>query len=129
MTDAPRPDPCHAHDKLGLFVLAGMAIAIIGMIAAFCFWKGIPEKADVLLGSIVTGVLLYSRDIVNLIRASWQDQTMSKMGDQLAGSQPGSAPAPPDAKAAADQVAGAAADEADAIAADPIADREAEPRV
>jgi hypothetical protein len=113
--DLPRHDPCHNRDKAGLFLLAALALVIIGMVAGFSFWKGIPDKAEVLLGSIVTGVLLYSRDIINVIRSSWQDQTMSKMGDQLAGSQPGSGSAPPNAKAAADRVAGAAADEADAI--------------
>jgi hypothetical protein len=112
-------DPCHGRDKLGLFILAGMALAIIGVIVIGCFRKGIPEKSDVLLGSIVTGVLLYGRDIINVIRSSWQDQTMSKMGDQLAASPAAGGPVPKDAKEGAEQVAEAAADKSDAIGAAP----------
>lgn len=102
------------RDKVGLFMLAGLSIGLIGAIAILSFFKGLPRDAETLLGMVVTGLLLFARDIIASIRQAWQDVQMGKMGDQLANSTPIPAndSVPAGVEEAAEQVAEAAADEA-----------------
>lgn len=111
-------DPCHSYDKLGLFVLAGLVVAVLGGIVWGTYAKlAVPENGDVLIGGISTGLILFLRDIVQAVRASWEEVTRGKTMDTLGASAPAHKDsAPKDAAEAADQVAGAAADEADKIA-------------
>lgn len=109
----------HSLDKLGLFILAGLAIAVLGGIVYGSFYKGVPDGSDALLGGIATGVLLFARDVIQAIRGAWGEATMGKMSDQLGKSQPvDGGPVPADAAAAADQVADAAVERADEIRQD-----------
>ena len=69
-------DPCHSWDKLGLFVVAGMVVTVLGGIVAGTFMgSGVPDKGDVLLGGLATGLILFLRDLVTAIRASWEEVT------------------------------------------------------
>lgn len=114
MTDK---EPCHSADKIGLFALAGLVVAVLGLMVIGSIW-GPPDHEinETLLGTIAAGLLLFSRDIVNAVRASWEEVTRGKTNEQLAASKPAEATAvPDDAKAAADQVAEAASAEADRI--------------
>lgn len=109
------PDSCHSFDKLGLFMLAGLVVSVLGLIVVGTFWtNAVPDKGDVLLGGIATGLILFLRDLVAAVRAGWEEITRGKTNEQLAGSAPATTPSPtpPDAKAAAGQVAEAAEEEA-----------------
>jgi hypothetical protein len=112
-------DPEHRTDKLGLFLLAGLVVAVLGAIVVGTYWtQGVPDKGDVLLGGIATGLILFLRDLVNAIRSSWEEVTRGKTLDSLAAAGPSAndAPAPKDVRQAAEQVADAATDKADEIA-------------
>ena len=111
-------DPCHSWDKLGLFVVAGMVVTVLGGIVAGTFMgSGVPDKGDVLLGGLATGLILFLRDLVTAIRASWEEITRGETLKTLGSAAPSDhAPPPAGVEEAADQVAEAAADEADAIA-------------
>lgn len=111
-------DPCHSWDKLGLFIVAGMVIAVLGGIVWGTYWRiAVPENGDVLIGGIATGLILFLRDLVAAIRASWEEVTRGKTMDTLGKSGPvNDNQAPQDAIEGADQAAGAAQQEADRIA-------------
>lgn len=111
-------DPCHSWDKLGLFVLAALVVCVLGIMVAGPFIvSAMPDKADVLLGGIATGLILFLRDLVAAVRTSWEEVTRAETNKQLA--QGGPTPAPQNAKDAAEQTANAAVDEAAAIGAKP----------
>lgn len=112
MKDLER-DPCHSWDKLGLFVLAGLVVLVIGGIVAGTYvTKAVPDKGDVLIGGISTGLILFLRDLVAAVRGSWEEVTRGKTNEALSKAAP--APdVPPDASAAAERVAEAAAIEAE----------------
>lgn len=111
-------DECHSWDKIGLFALAGLIALVLLAIVIGTYWtQGVPDKGDVLLGGIATGLILFLRDLVNAIRTSWEEQTRSKTNEQLARSTP-VVPVAPDAAAAADAVADAANSAASSITGD-----------
>ncbi len=102
-------DTEHARDKLGLFLLAGLVVMVLGVIVIGVYWtRGVPDKGDVLLGGISTGLILFLRDLVNAVRSSWEEVTRGKVTEQLAQSGPSTSPPPADAIEAAEQVATAA---------------------
>ena len=106
-------DPEHRSDKLALFVLAGLVVLVLGGVVLGVFWRSVvPDKGDVLLGGITTGLILFLRDLVNAVRSSWEEVTRGKITDQLAASSGPMEIAPHDAREAADEVAGAATDAA-----------------
>ena len=111
-------DPCHSWDKLGLFVVAGMVVTVLGGIVAGTFMgSGVPDKGDVLLGGLATGLILFLRDLVTAIRASWEEITRGETLKTLGSTAPiDNTPIPAGVEEAADQVAEAAANEADVIA-------------
>lgn len=83
-------DPEHSRDKLGLFVLAGLVVVVLGVIVGGVYWtRGVPDKGDVLLGGISTGLILFLRDLVNAVRSSWEEVTRGKVTEQLAQSNSG----------------------------------------
>ena len=71
-------------DRFWLLTLAMGALVVLGGVSLMALWKGVPEKADVLIGGIVTGLLLFMREIVQAIRGFWQDERTGKLTDQLA---------------------------------------------
>lgn len=82
-------DNCHSWDKIGLFGLAALVTLVLLAIVVGTYWtKGVPDKGDVLLGGIATGLILFLRDLVNAIRTSWEEVTRSKTNEQLARSKP-----------------------------------------
>lgn len=106
-------DPCHQWDKVGLFCLAALVVIVLGVIVVGTYWtKTVPDKGDVLLGGIATGLILFLRDLVNAVRSSWEEVTKGKVNEQLARSSAPAHPAPESASEAADQVADAAVEEA-----------------
>ena len=112
-------DPCHSWDKLGLFILAGLVVAVLGGIVFGTYYKlKVPENGDVLIGGIATGLILFLRDLVTSIRASWEEVTRGKTMDTLgkAGPVGDGQPAPQSAIEGAEQTAAAAQDKADKIA-------------
>lgn len=79
------PDPEHARDKLGLFILAGLVVLVLGLIVGGVYWtRGVPDKGDVLLGGISTGLILFLRDLITAVRSSWEEVTRGKVTEQLA---------------------------------------------
>jgi len=111
-------DPCHAKDKLGLFVLAGMVVMVIGGIVLGTFAsKSVPDKGDVLIGGIATGLILFLRDLVAAVRAGWEEVTRGRTNEQLAASGPTEPlkTVPKSSVEAAEQVAAEAQAEADRI--------------
>ena len=84
-----QPDPEHTKDKLGLFILAGLVVAVLGIIVVGTYWtQGVPDKGDVLLGGIATGLILFLRDLVNAVRSSWEEVTRGKTTEALANASP-----------------------------------------
>jgi hypothetical protein len=80
-------DPEHRSDKLALFVLAGLVVLVLGGVVLGVFWrKSVPDKGDVLLGGITTGLILFLRDLVNAVRSSWEEVTRAKTNEALANS-------------------------------------------
>ncbi|HEU0097320.1 MAG TPA: hypothetical protein VFQ67_00965 [Allosphingosinicella sp.] len=101
-------DPEHRLDKLGLFLLAGLVVVVLGGVVFGVFYRStVPDKGDVLLGGIVTGLILFLRDLVNAVRSSWEEVTRGKTMDQLAGSLPGGSDGPSGTKTDPLHVAGA----------------------
>lgn len=83
------PDPEHKLDKLALFVLAGLVVLVLGGVVLGVFWRAtVPDKGDVLLGGISTGLILFLRDLVTAVRSSWEEVTRGKTTDVLAGMNP-----------------------------------------
>lgn len=112
-------DPEHRSDKLALFILAGLVVLVLGGVVLGVFWRSVvPDKGDVLLGGITTGLILFLRDLVNAVRSSWEEVTRGKITDQLAASAGPMDVAPQDARDAAHKVAGAATDAAAKIEGD-----------
>ena len=84
-----KEDPTHRWDKLALFILAGLVVIVLGSMVAGVFWsRTVPDKGDVLLGGIATGLILFLRDLVTAVRTSWEGQQWGKMTEQLAASAP-----------------------------------------
>lgn len=87
----------HRTDKLALFLLAGLVVLVLGGIVYGVFaTKVVPDKGDVLLGGVSTGLILFLRDLVNAVRGSWAEVTQGKITDQLANSGPNNAAPPND---------------------------------
>lgn len=108
----------HRLDKLGLFILAGLVVLVLGLVVGGVFFRGtVPDKGDVLLGGISTGLILFLRDLVNAVRSSWDAVTQSRTMDALskAGPVTDNAAVPESVAEAADQTAQAATDEAEKI--------------
>jgi hypothetical protein len=90
-----KDDPCHAKDKLGLFVLGGFALLILLLIVGGIFVlqakaikagagdKVLPDGAAALLGSVVTGVIAFAGRIIDAIKTSWEEVTRSDTNKQL----------------------------------------------
>ena len=76
-------------DRFWLLTLGMGSLCIVGAIALYSIYKGIPEAAATLLGTIVGGLLMFMREIVQTIRQFWSDERTGKLTDQLA-----AAPAP-----------------------------------
>ena len=80
-----KEDPCHAKDKLALFALAALVVTVLGVIVVGTYWtKTVPDKGDVLLGGIATGLILFLRDLVTAVRTSWEEVTRAETNKQLA---------------------------------------------
>lgn len=106
-------DPCHSWDKVGLFCLAALVVAVLGVIVIGTYWtRTVPDKGDVLLGGIATGLILFLRDLVQAVRAGWEEVTKGRVNEQLSRSTP-VAVAPQNAQDAAEQVADAAVERAE----------------
>lgn len=74
-----------AHcDRLWLLTLGMGSLATVAAIALYSIYKGIPEAAATLLGTIVGGLLMFMREIVQTIRQFWSDERTGKLTDKLA---------------------------------------------
>ncbi len=85
-----KKDPEHRSDKLALFCLAALVVAVLGMIVIGVFWRSsVPDKGDVLLGGISTGLILFLQKLVDAVKSSWEEVTRGKTIDTLSQSGPG----------------------------------------
>lgn len=80
-----RIEPC---DRFWLLTLGMGSLATVAAIALYSIYKGIPEAAATLLGTIVGGLLMFMREIVQTIRQFWSDERTGKLTDQLAAAPP-----------------------------------------
>lgn len=76
-------------DRFWLLTLAMASLIVIGAISGLAIWKGLPDKTDVLLGSVVTGLMIFMREIVATVRAWWTDEKTQRLTDQLSGTATG----------------------------------------
>lgn len=106
-------------EKLLLIALAFVSLVILGVLGVMALMHGtIDAVAAGIIGVIVTGLIAFSKDIVQAIRGYSMSAQLGKVTDQLAQAGPvPTDPAPKDAQAAADTVADAAVDAADTIKA------------
>lgn len=110
-----QPPTSEQKDKLAVILLCGFSLLILGGISAGAISSRIPSDSQTLLGVIVGGLMLFSRECLQAIRAFWQDQRTGKLTDQIAASNPIAQPPPQDAIDGANQVADAAVDAAGRI--------------
>lgn len=82
------------RDHEYLFGLAAICLVVLGGISAGAILKTIPNDSQTLLGTLVAGLLLFSRDIVSTIRSAWSDERTGQLTDHLAGSAPAKVDAP-----------------------------------
>lgn len=76
-------------EKLALLVLAFIAIASLGIIAIIALRAGsVDPNASALIGVIVTGLIAFSKDIIQAIRGYSMSAQLGKVTDQLAASGP-----------------------------------------
>jgi hypothetical protein len=54
-----------------MFTIAAIALGVVGAIGFQVAVYGVPERADAIIGGIVTGGLLLCRDVINAIKALW----------------------------------------------------------
>lgn len=95
MMKAINSDPEHRSDKLALFVLAGLVVVVLGGTVFGVFMRNsVPDKGDVLLGGITTGLILFLRDLVSAVRGSWEEITRGKITDKLSEGSPPNPDAP-----------------------------------
>lgn len=115
MTSTARAE---ARDKLGVFILCGLALVIIGGISWGAIQQRIPSDSQTLLGVIVGGIMIFARECLVVIRQFWSDAKNAKTFETLANAGPPLVPTdvPANVAEAADQVAEAATNEADKIA-------------
>lgn len=71
-------------DRFWLLTLGMGSLATVAAIALYSIYQGIPEAAATLLGTIVGGLLMFMREIVQTIRQFWSDERTGKLTDQLA---------------------------------------------
>lgn len=104
------------RQQLALLAIAGGSIIALTWIALRALKAGsVDPNASALMGMIVTGLIAVSKDIIAAVRGYSMSAQLGKVTDQLAASGPATGPTPPDATAAADQVADAATTKADEI--------------
>jgi hypothetical protein len=80
------------RDKLGVFILCGLSLTLLAGISVGVIVQPIPPNAQTLLGVIVGGVMLFSRECLQAIRALWEAARTGKLTDQLATSTPSEGP-------------------------------------
>ncbi len=88
MTGASESRQGDERAKLGMMLLSGFSIAATAGIAAGAIHYRIPNDSQTLLGVIVGGLLLYSRECVQAVRAIMQDAKTGVLTDHLARSNP-----------------------------------------
>ena len=78
-----------AGERRGLFAIASIALAIIGLICGAIVFQGkMPDGSEGLLGGALTGLILLARDVINTIRSLASDKQMGNMADKLSQSTP-----------------------------------------
>jgi hypothetical protein len=76
-------------ERRGLFAIASIALAIIGLICGAIVFQGkMPDGSEGLLGGALTGLILLARDVINTIRSLASDKQMGNMADKLSQSTP-----------------------------------------
>lgn len=104
-------------EKLGLLILAGMAIVTLAVISFKALARdSVDPNAATMIGVVITGLIAFGKDIIQALRGYAMSAQLGKVTDQLAASGP-AAPLPDDAAEAARQTAEAAQDKADQIGA------------
>ena len=112
------PSQSEQRDKLGVFILCGIALAIIGGISWGAIQQRIPSDSQTLLGVIVGGIMIFARECLVVIRQFWADAKTAKLTDALAAAGPPRETiidAPQDAADAAQVVADAAQEKANEV--------------
>ena len=74
-----KPDPDHQRDKLALFVLTGVSLVILGLIALYALHYGVPDSAAALVGAIATGIVTIPPLTLKTIQRSWEGEVWTKM--------------------------------------------------
>lgn len=77
-----------AQDRVLLGLVAIISLIILALIGWAITHQRIDEAANTLLGAIVGGLLVNSKDVIGAIRESWSTRQMEKMSDQLGSSLP-----------------------------------------
>lgn len=77
-----------AQDRKLLGIISILSLLIIALVAVLVSWGKMQEAGLTLLGTIVGGLLVNSKDVIGAIRESWSTRQVERMSDQLGASQP-----------------------------------------
>lgn len=81
------------QDRKLLGIIAVCSLLIIALVAVLVTGSHVQEAALTLMGTIVGGLLVNSKDVIGAIRESWSTRQVERMSDQLGASSPiGDAP-------------------------------------
>ena len=86
--DKRKSDRLDSSDRFWLLTLGMGALVAVASIGLLSISYGVPAEAATLLGTIVGGLLMFMREIVQAIRNFWTDVRTTRMSDQLAEKDP-----------------------------------------
>ncbi len=90
MSEADHSD--RAQDRKLLLCVALASLGIVGVVVVGVIWRNVDATASTILGTIVGGLLVNSKDVIQAIKEAWQQKQVERMSDQISSSTPIASP-------------------------------------